>query len=196
MPRTKLMIVGHGRHGKDTVCEILARDWGYSWTTSSKIASGVVWERAAKWRNSGMSAEMKEEACRIVDTCLTIEDCFEDRHHSHRTRQFWYEAIAEYSREDPTSLTRDIFKQCDIYAGIRNPRELHAAQRAQDLNFLTVWVDRSQVLPPEPSTSMGIEPWMADKIVDNNGTLEDLEKRVAALVSYIRVDERMKDAGF
>jgi len=196
MPKTKLMIVGHARHGKDTVCEILARDWDYQWTTSSKIAAGVAWERAAKWRGSGMSKEMKEEACRIVDTCLTIEDCFEDRHHSHRTRQFWYEAIAEYGREDPTRLTRKIFAQCDIYAGCRNPRELHAAQRAPDLDFLTVWVDRSKVLPPEPSTSMGIETWMADVIIDNNGDLDDLAQEVYAWMQGVRQDESMRRAGF
>ena len=35
----KLLVIGHGRHGKDTVCEILRDHYGYTFESSSKFCS-------------------------------------------------------------------------------------------------------------------------------------------------------------
>lgn len=36
-PNQKLLVIGYGRHGKDTVCEILRDQHGYSFTSSSSF---------------------------------------------------------------------------------------------------------------------------------------------------------------
>ena len=35
----KLLVIGHGRHGKDTVCEILRDKYNYTFESSSKFCS-------------------------------------------------------------------------------------------------------------------------------------------------------------
>jgi translation elongation factor EF-1alpha len=39
MSKFKLLVIGHGRHGKDTVCEMLRDDYGYTFESSSKFCS-------------------------------------------------------------------------------------------------------------------------------------------------------------
>jgi hypothetical protein len=39
MGNHKLLVIGHGRHGKDTVCEFLRDDYGYSFESSSQFCS-------------------------------------------------------------------------------------------------------------------------------------------------------------
>lgn len=48
-----------------------------------------------------------------------------------------------------------------------------------------IWVDRSEILPPEPKESMNLEQWMADFTVYNNSGIEDLRFNVRSLASYI-----------
>ena len=35
----KLLIIGHGRHGKDTVCEILKESYGFNFRSSSDFCA-------------------------------------------------------------------------------------------------------------------------------------------------------------
>ena len=39
MEKFKLLVIGHGRHGKDTVCEILRDKYNYTFESSSKFCS-------------------------------------------------------------------------------------------------------------------------------------------------------------
>jgi len=39
MSLPKLLVIGHGRHGKDTVCEILRDKYGFSFESSSQFCS-------------------------------------------------------------------------------------------------------------------------------------------------------------
>ena len=39
MSKLKLLVIGHGRHGKDTVCEMLRDSYGYTFESSSKFCS-------------------------------------------------------------------------------------------------------------------------------------------------------------
>ena len=48
-----------------------------------------------------------------------------------------------------------------------------------------IWVDRSDHLPPEDPRSMTLQMWMADYIIDNNGSLDDLKRNTCSLINYI-----------
>jgi dephospho-CoA kinase len=48
-----------------------------------------------------------------------------------------------------------------------------------------IWVDRSDYLPQEDRSSMSLEIWMADYVIDNNGGLEDLRRNTRELMTTL-----------
>jgi len=154
MKLPKLLIIGHGRHGKDTVCEILKENYGFSFESSSKFCSKLFIYESLK-NKYGYTNE---------------EECYADRH-NHRAE--WYDAICDYNVPDAARLGREIFKAHDIYCGLRNKREFFAMKNTSVFD-VAIWVDRSDRLPLEAKDSMSLEHWMADFTIDNNGSLEEL----------------------
>lgn len=160
----KLLVVGHGRHGKDTVCEML-QDYGYTFQSSSKFCSELFIYNNLK-NIYGYANE---------------EECYNDRH---QHRKEWYEMIHDYCKDDLARLGRNLFAKHDIYCGLRNKREYFAMQN-EDIFDYAIWVDRCDHLPTEDPQSMSIEQWMCDFTIDNNGSFERLERNVAILMRKI-----------
>jgi dephospho-CoA kinase len=48
-----------------------------------------------------------------------------------------------------------------------------------------IWVDRSDQLPQEDRSSMSLEIWMADYVIDNNGQLSDLRRNTRELMNML-----------
>ncbi len=163
--KLKLLVIGHGRHGKDTVCEMLRDKYGYSFESSSKFCSKLFIYNDLKDKY-GYSDE---------------EECYADRHNH---RQEWYNAICDYNVPNAATLGKEMFAAYDIYCGLRNKREFFAMQNTGVFDYC-IWVDRSDQLPPESKNSMSLEQWMADYTIDNNGTLEELEFNLAQLIEHI-----------
>ena len=163
--KKKLLVIGHGRHGKDTVCEILRDEYGYTFESSSKFCSKLF-----------IYDDLKEKYGYADE-----EECYADRH-NHRAE--WYNAICDYNVPDAATLGREMFDAYDIYCGLRNKREFFAMQNTGVFDYC-IWVDRSKYLMPESKDSMSLEQWMADYTIDNNGTLDDLWFNIRQLMSYI-----------
>ena len=163
--KLKLLVIGHGRHGKDTVCEILRDKYGYSFESSSQFCSKLFIYNNLKDKY-GYANE---------------EECYADRH-NHRAE--WYDAICDYNVPDPARLGREMFNAYDIYCGLRNKKEYHAMRNTEVFDY-AIWVDRSDYLPLESKDSMSLEQWMADFTIDNNGTLEELQFNVDQLLDYL-----------
>lgn len=165
----KLLITGHGRHGKDTTCELLRDHFGLTFVSSSLFVA----QRAVMpyLRRKGI----------VYDS---LEACYADRHRDNEMRAIWYDAICEFNKHDRAKLGRELFAEHDIYAGLRN-REEFRAMRLEKMWDASIWVDRSKHLPPEPETSMTIKPSDCDYILDNNGSLADLGVNIARL--YISI---------
>ena len=161
----KLLVIGHGRHGKDTVCDILNEQYNLSFESSSRFCSKL------------FIFDMLKDKYGYT----TEEECYNDRH-NHRAE--WYDAICEYNVKDGARLGREIFKTHDIYCGLRNKREFFAMKNTDVFDF-AIWVDRSDHLPPEDKSSMSLEPWMADYTIDNNGSLEDLHFSTTQLMDHL-----------
>jgi len=161
----KLLIVGHGRHGKDTVCDILRSKYNFSFESSSKFCSKLF-----------IFDELKDKYGYTDE-----EECYADRH-NHRTE--WYNMIHNYCRDDLARLGRNIFEAHDIYCGLRNKREFFAMQNEEIFDY-AIWVDRTDHLPTEDPSSMSIEQWMCDYTIDNNGDIARLEKNVDVLMQTI-----------
>lgn len=161
MTLPKLLIVGHGRHGKDSMAEILNQEFGLKFKSSSQAAAEIF-----------IYDELKEKY-----GYKTPEECFEDRV-NHRAE--WHQLICDYNLEDKARLAKGILQYADCYVGMRDYREIKECIN-QDLFDLIVWVDGSKRLPLEGSDSFNIDPSDADIIVDNNGTFEEFRNRVIRL---------------
>lgn len=163
----KILIIGHGRHGKDTVAEILRDTMGYKFTSSSEfVGRRCVWPQMQK---NLMDHEQGYES---------FEDCYADRHNH---RPYWADAISEYNTPDKTRTASEMISEgFDMYVGMRRLDELEACIDKKIFDLI-VWVCRSQHLPEEPSTSMELEPVHADWILDNNDDLSHLHREVLRL---------------
>ena len=165
MTLPKLLIIGHGRHGKDTVCDILRDHYGFQFQSSSEFCA----------------RKFIYDELRHKYGYTSYAQCYQDRH-NHRAE--WYDMIHAYCADDYARLGRDIFAENDIYCGLRNKAEFHAMRNTGVFDHC-VWVDRSDHLPSEPRDSMNLEIWMANHVIDNNGDLEDLHRNTCDLADYL-----------
>lgn len=168
MSNLKIMLMGYGRHGKDTVADIFRDKYGLRVVSSSLfVAEQAVFPKLAP-----------------LYGYKTVLECYNDRHNH---RQEWYEAIKEYGKADPAKMSRELFKTNDVYVGIRNKAEFHAAKN-EGLFQVAIWVDATDRLPPEDKSSMTVEPWFADYVIDNNGGIVQLSTNVIQLMDRLMAE--------
>lgn len=167
LPAFKLMVMGYGRHGKDTVCDILSDVYGLSFKSSSYAAAAILYTK------------LKDEF-----GYTSVDECFNDRH-NHRQR--WFNEIAKFTEQDQTKLARLIFQNSAIYCGIRRLEEFEAVKK-EKLFYASIWVDASDRVAPEGVESCTVTPSCADYTLSNNGTLVDLRWNVNRLVNKIVED--------
>lgn len=189
--RPKLLILGHARHGKDTVGEWFVRK-GYTFVSSTRfVMEKAVWpefKHRAGRKPSPTETHLLPFTYSAWPDYFDQEECFEDRD---KFRAFWFDCIADYNRPDRSRLGRELFAEYDIYVGLRNWHELEALRLNKAFD-LCIWVDASERVGPEPSSSCTVLPTQADVVIDNNGTLEDLDKVLLVLYDkWIRPLERM-----
>lgn len=159
--RLTVLVIGHARHGKDSVSEMLHERYGLSFSSSSMFC-----------------AERIVMPTFPPNTYQDVQACYDDRV-SHR--KHWYDTIVEYNAGDPARLAREMLESGSaIYCGMRSAFELGACV-AEGLFDVIVWVDASDRVGPESSDSCTVTSGMADHVIDNNGTVEDLEHNVRTL---------------
>jgi dephospho-CoA kinase len=161
----KLIIIGHGRHGKDTVCDILQRDYNFKFMSSSQFCNEKVLFPVLS----------------PIYGYTTLEECYNDRHNH---RKEWYDLIAEHNSDDPARLGKELFSQFDIYCGLRRKEELEALTE-QDVCDYIIWVDASKRLPPEDESSCTVTKDMSDYVIDNNEDYDSLLRNVKTLFDFI-----------
>jgi hypothetical protein len=154
----KLLIIGSARWGKDSMAEILADNFGLKFKSSSQAAADIF-----------IYDELKEKY-----DYKTSEECFEDRV-NHRAE--WYNMICGYNINDKAKLAKGILEITDCYVGMRDRCEISECIN-QGIFDLIIWVDASERLPLEDSSSFNIDKSCADVILDNNGTYEQFVDRV------------------
>ena len=176
MTLPRLLVIGHGRHGKDTVCEILRDRYGFRFQSSSEFCA----------------RKFIYDELKLKYGYANYEACYADRH-NHRSE--WYDMIHAYCEHDHARLGRDIFSENDIYCGLRNKSEFHAMRNTGVFDYC-VWVDRSDHVPPEPRDSMNLEIWMADYVIDNNHTLEDLQRATSELAEHLLTQQELLNINF
>lgn len=135
----KRLIIGDGRHGKDTVADILCN----AHTNIRSVSSSLFCARLFIF-------DMMKE----THGYKTVEECFNDRH-SPGNRKIWHEAIAKYNLWDPSRVAREITKDYDLYVGMRSWLELEACLINETFDLI-YWVDAFPRKPRESRDSMKI----------------------------------------
>lgn len=161
--RPKIFVIGHGRHGKDTVGEIIQEICGLTFESSSMFCAEHV---VTPWLE------------KLGITYDSLDECYEDRV-NHRME--WYDAIRDFNKEDESKLSAAIFNKYDMYVGIRSRVEFLAARHLSDLS---IWVEASTRVPQVDPTCK-ILPTDCDIIIDNNGTEEELREKMVRLLNLI-----------
>lgn len=163
----RLLIIGHARHGKDTVAEFLKELSGMNFESSSVAASRIFLFDALKEKYG----------------YETPEQCFEDRVNH---RKEWHDLIVEFNKDDKARLAKEIMKTSSMYVGMRSNVECEECLR-QGLFDVVIGVFNPNK-PLEPQESFDIDMWeKADYVIWNDGSLEDLKKEVIEL--YIHLQE-------
>jgi len=165
--KPKLLIIGHARHGKDTVAGILNEMYGYTFKSSSQAAAEIFIYDALKDKYGYKS----------------FEECYEDRMNH---REEWYNMICEYNSEDPARLAKEIMKTNDIYVGMRSAREIESCVEQGVFDYIVAVYDERKPYEDESSIDDTIFEY-TDVAIYNNGTLDDLKREVAFLIFYFEL---------
>ena len=153
----KFLVLGHARHGKDTVAEYLAKELGLSYKGSSEVCAEFIFKELAGYKS--------------------VQECFEDRS-NHRVE--WFQIITDYCRTDKARLGRLIYETNDIYSGVRAKDELDAV--IEEFSPFVIWVDAAFRLPLESNKSMQLLPYADYRYIDNNKDEEHLYKQLDKLI--------------
>ena len=160
--RDKVLILGHARHGKDTVGAMIAEHWK------------VPVQETSKWISENYMFRM----LRGKYGYASHEECYEDRG-NHRGE--WYDLICMFNQHNPRRLAEAMLRDNDVYIGIRSTRELVAAL---PLFEYTIFVSNPRVEPEQNSSCDITQREMlscCDHHILNDGTLDDLYKKVRDL---------------
>jgi hypothetical protein len=161
----KLLIIGHGRHGKDTTAEIIKEKFGLTFQSSSMAAAEIF-----------IYDELKEKY-----GYRSFEECYNDRH-NHRAE--WHDLICGYNKDDKARLAKAILEKDDIYVGMRSDAEVQACIEDGLFDWIIGVYDPRK--DEEPKDSFNIDMWKtADFIIPNGGDLTDLENKVYVVMAHL-----------
>jgi thymidylate synthase (FAD) len=163
--KPKLLIIGHARHGKDTLAELIRDKMDLEFTSSSIfVGEECIWPM---WGQE-----------RYPD----FQTMFADRVNYRKT---WADLISAYNTPDKTRTAKTMLERgYHMYVGMRRMDEFVACKEANLFDHV-IWVDRSKVLPPEGKDSNDMIPGLADLFCDNNADLEQLKLFVEILQKFL-----------
>ena len=162
----KLLIVGAGRAGKDTVCSYLAQitHLKNAGTTSLYLADYVA-------QKLGISRD----------------EAYARRHESNEMRMIWYHAGNELRENGPTTLIQKALQHGDITGGIRDKAEVLGAKR-ENLVDVIVWVANDRVAK---DPTLMFDERECDVIIPNHWTLDELYLRLDRFARFAGLPMRI-----
>jgi hypothetical protein len=155
--RYKILIIGHMRHGKDTVAQFIEDFTGMSFKSSSEMAAEIF-----------IYDELKEKY-----GYTTFMECFEDRM-NHRAE--WHDLIKDYNKFDKARLAKDILKHNDMYVGMRSQLEIDKCIEDGVFDMIVGVYDPNK--PLEPSDSFDIDLFASSDVIIPTGDLDKTREKV------------------
>lgn len=158
--RPRLLLCGPSQCGKDTAAEFLRDAFGYLFRGSS---SQYLRQRMVA---AGYDAEL-----------------LAGYRHRPEVRDQIYQFGKQLRETRVAALVGDVSRENELFVGFRELGEVQFMQRYQ-LVDLTLWIDRD--VPPDPTLEYG--PEVADLILPNRGTIQDLFGRLALVARVFLPD--------
>jgi hypothetical protein len=152
----KILLLGHGGHGKTSISNLLTEFTGLTCKDSSWAAA-----EKAVWPFIGHEYP-------------SLQACFDDRRNR---RKEWKDYIKDFNTPDLTRLCREILKEADVYVGLRDIDEYRACEHLFDL---IIYLDASERKPLEPSMEIPFDPQTMIKL-DNNGPMSETAESLIAI---------------
>jgi len=160
----KLLIIGHMRHGKDTVAEMIEEHTGMSFKSSSEMAAEIF-----------IYNELKDKY-----GYTSFLECFEDRM---QHRKEWHDLIKYYNNPDKAKLAKEILKHNDMYVGMRSQAEIDKCIEDDVFDMIIGVFDPCK--PLEPKDSFDIDLFTSSDILIPTGDLETVRRKVKKLCDYL-----------
>jgi dephospho-CoA kinase len=163
--KLKVLVIGHARHGKTTVSQILSSHFGLSFKdTSDAVCEIVIFDK------------LKDKF-----GYKTKEECFADKENK---RKEWFDAIKEYNEMDKTRLAKIIMENYDIYCGLRDATQMYLCQK-EGVFDVTIAVYNPRVREEsKESMNFNIIDY-SDYVIVNNGDISDLKEKTVFLFNKI-----------
>jgi len=160
-----IFIIGHARHGKDTLADYLGKHWDLNSISSSEMSNKLfIFNKLSK--KYGYSNE---------------QECFDDRYNH---RKEWYDLITNYNKKDLSRLAKEISLSYDMYIGIRDENELLACFENDIVDLVVGVYDPRKPLESEESMKIDIFKY-SDILIPNAGTLEEFESKIIRINNII-----------
>ena len=173
MGNLKIMVIGQGRHGKDTAAEYMAEILQTTFVSSSAFINEKVVFPLLK-KKYGYK---------------TLQECYDDRH-SHRVD--WYNIIHNYNTPKLHRLVAELYAEHDIYCGLRHKLEFDSA-KAEKLFDICIWVDAEERLGiTETTASMTLTKKDADIIIYNNTTEKEFKIKIKKAIEGLIYDRNIE----
>lgn len=170
----KLLIIGHARHGKDTLAQMIHDLTGMTYKGSSEMAAEIFIYDALKDKYGYSS----------------FRECFEDRVNH---RKEWHDLICDYNKDDKARLAKEIMKRANIYVGMRSSAEIRECLTQGVFDYVIGVYDPRK--PHESKDSFSIDLFTdADFIIPNGGALEELEAKAAQIVGDLVVLNLLRES--
>ena len=131
--KTKILIVGHGLHGKNTLAEMIESELGYKFRGSSEVAATEVVYPLLK------------------PFFKDADECFDKRREN---RELWRALISDFNRFDAIKLCKLVCEGGYGYTGLRDKREVITAVKAGFFTHI-IWINRPDI--PEDDPTMTFE---------------------------------------
>ena len=134
----KILIVGHGQHGKDTLSRMINKELNFKFRGSSEVAAKeVIYPLMSNFYESA-------------------EDAFNKRREN---RELWRAVISDFNREDPTKLCRLVCKGGHGYTGLRDKTEVVCSIKSGFFTHI-IWVRRPELKENDPTMMFGLDTLM------------------------------------
>lgn len=159
----RILILGHGRHGKDSLAEEFRSSYDLKFSSSSYAAAKIFLFDKLKHKYG----------------YKTFDECYADRHNR---RAEWHDEISSFNNPDKARLAKRIMEKNDIYVGMRSNDEIEACKK-EGVFDVVLWVYRPG-FPLESEDSFNIGIGHADFVIFNDGSVEDLKMKARDFMNY------------
>lgn len=135
MKKPKVLVLGHGRHGKDSLGNALYNHYGLKFRGSSEVAAAeVIYPMMKNFYDSP-------------------EEAFDRRHEN---RELWAACIRDYNRNDKTKLARLVCEDGHGYTGLRDIAEVEACINEGIFTHI-IWVTRYDIPEDDPTLTFSYD---------------------------------------